>query len=105
MSGPVPFELVSVQHSINILYIINLLLLLGAPKVAFPVKLVAGIMLPAFNYQVILPQCTCILPESDRFEIAQHRITDSIVPKVYFPAFLQFIAKIPAEGAQIISFP
>ena len=54
--GLTPFELVGMQNTVDVFYIIDFLLLLGSPKVIFPIEKAIGIVLQALTHKKVFPQ-------------------------------------------------
>ena len=50
-----PLEFKSIQNPVNFLQVIDFLLLLCPPKVAFPIKKAVRVVLHAFAHEIILP--------------------------------------------------
>ena len=62
----VPFQFKGIDFAVAVLYVINLLLLGGAPEIGFSVAVRVVIGFDALADEEILPQCTHVLAKVER---------------------------------------
>ena len=99
MLGVAPFEFVGVESSVVVLNVIQFLLLLCPPKVAFPIEGVVSIVFHPFADKEVFPQSPCVGSEVQRLVVAEQGVAHPIVIKVYLAAFFQFGSYVAAEGS------
>ena len=93
-----PFEFVCMQKAVDFFQIVDFLLLLGAPKVTFPIKKTVGVVLQALTHEIVFPKRTRILSKLKRLEVAKYRIAHTVVVEINLAAFFQFVSQVAAEG-------
>jgi hypothetical protein len=86
------------DRSVPFFYIVNLLLLFGAPKVMVAKNAIIAVVFYPLTYQKIFPQSANIVPELNRVKILDECIADAIVVKVNLTVGFNFIAKIATES-------
>lgn len=96
-----PFELVGVQYPVVILNVVHPLLLLCAPEMAFAIECIVGVAFHTFADKVVLPECPCVIAQTQRFVIAQYGVSDTIIIEIYFTTFFQFGTHVSAERPQV----
>ena len=96
-----PFEFVGMQKAVDFFQIVDFLLLLGTPEVAFPIEKTVRVVFQALAHEIVFPKRTRILTKLQWFEVAKYRIAYTVVVEIDFAAFFQFVSQVAAKGAQM----
>ena len=94
----VPFHLKKRKTTITFLYIINLLLLGGTPKISIAIALVVMVVFQTLAYHKVFPQSTYIIPKLQGTKVLDYGIANAVIVKENLFTFLKLRSEVPTQS-------
>ena len=95
-----PLELVCEERPVILLHQIDLLLIVGPPKITVPMPIHRPIVFPAFDQAEIFPQETGVVPDLEPVIVLDQTVADTQVVKVDLDRLGHLLPPVAGQGLQ-----